>query len=449
VGSSPDWASCAIADGAMAAGATIESRNGSRRHANRVLRPLTGLAPVALSAASIGLRRGQHPSIPRRSAPHNHELGGVYQGQHWGRGMSEAVPGQGPFSDFGLETDIMGFSLGTIACIAVIGVLSLLAGRFVRMVVLPRIVGRVFDQEKADEILGKRGSRGLSLAVALVFFVELVEVLDVIVEPVWDDGGVTEILSWLVSLYILVFLFAAYGLVGSLGQILSHDEDSSASQKSLASIAESLGRMGVFVLGAFVLAGVAGFDLNGIIAGLGITGLALALAAKDSVSNMFGALSIIIDRPFNLGDWIKVGGIEGEVIDIGMRMTILRTGLDTIITVPNANLVNSPIENFSQRRFRRVVMPFEFEGESDTDALQKFCERMSETIKSDERTVNEDSSWVKILSMGASSIVVQANFYTQQSSDIQRAMSEFALVSARKISGDLGLSFHEPRLRRS
>ncbi len=363
--------------------------------------------------------------------------------------MSEAVPGQGPFSDFGLETDIMGFSLGTIACIAVIGVLSLLAGRFVRMVVLPRIVGRVFDQEKADEILGKRGSRGLSRAVALVFFVELVEVLDVIVEPVWDDGGVTEILSWLVSLYILVFLFAAYGLVGSLGQILSHDEDSSASQKSLASIAESLGRMGVFVLGAFVLAGVAGFDLNGIIAGLGITGLALALAAKDSVSNMFGALSIIIDRPFNLGDWIKVGGIEGEVIDIGMRMTILRTGLDTIITVPNANLVNSPIENFSQRRFRRVVMPFEFEGESDTDALQKFCERMSETIKSDERTVNEDSSWVKILSMGASSIVVQANFYTQQSSDIQRAMSEFALVSARKISGDLGLSFHEPRLRRS
>ena len=65
--------------------------------------------------------------------------------------------------------------------------------------------------------------------------------------------------------------------------------------------------MGVFVLGAFVVAGVAGFDLNGIIAGLGITGLALALAAKDLSVQHVRCPIIIIDRPFNLGDWIKVG----------------------------------------------------------------------------------------------------------------------------------------------
>lgn len=366
-----------------------------------------------------------------------------------GPSMSEAVPGDGPFSDFGLEADIMGFSAGTLACIAIIGILSLLVGRFVRKLVLPRVMAKMFDREKAEDMLGTRGSRALSLAVALVFFVEFVEILDGIVAPVWDEDFVNGALSSTVSLYILVFLFAAYGLVGSIGQMLSHDDDSSASQKSLASIGESLGRMGVFVLGAFVVAGVAGFDLNGIIAGLGITGLALALAAKDSVSNMFGALSIIIDRPFNLGDWIKVGGIEGEVVDIGMRMTVLRTGLDTIITVPNANLVNSPIENFSQRRFRRVVMPFEFEVSSESGALQSFCEKMSEMLNADERTVNEQSSWVKILSMGSSSIVVQANFYTQQSSDVQRAMSEDALVEAKKLSTALGLEFHEPRLRRS
>ncbi len=367
-----------------------------------------------------------------------------------GHSMSEAVAGDGPFSDFGLEADIVGFSAGTLACIAIIGILSLLIGHFFRKSVLPRILGRMFGQEmKSGDMLGTRGSRAVGFAVTLVFFVEFVEILDGTVTPVWDDGLVNKALSSTVSLYILVFLIAAYGLVGSVGAILSDDEDSSASQKSLVSIGESLGRMGVFVLGAFVVAGVAGFDLNGIIAGLGITGLALALAAKDSVSNMFGALSIIIDRPFNLGDWVKVGGIEGEVIDIGMRMTVLRTGLDTIITVPNANLVNSPIENFSQRRFRRVVMPFEFEVSSESGALQSFCEKMSEMLNADERTVNEQSSWVKILSMGSSSIVVQANFYTQQSSDVQRAMSEDALVEAKKLSTALGLEFHEPRLRRS
>lgn len=367
-----------------------------------------------------------------------------------GPSMSEAVPGDGPFSDFNLEADIMGFSAGTLTCLVIIGIMSLLIGNFFRKSVLPRILGRMFGREmKSGDMLGTRGSRAVGLAVTLVFFVEFVEILDGTVTPVWDEDIVNKALSSTVSLYILVFLFAAYGLVGSVGAILSDDEDSTASQKSLVSIGESLGRMGVFVLSAFVVAGVAGFDLNGIIAGLGITGLALALAAKDSVSNMFGALSIIIDRPFNLGDWVKVGGIEGEVVDIGMRMTVLRTGLDTIITVPNANLVNSPIENFSQRRFRRVVMPFEFEVSSESGALQSFCERMSEMLNADERTVNEQSSWVKILSMGSSSIVVQANFYTQQSSDVQRAMSEDALVEAKKLSTALGLEFHEPRLRRS
>ena len=367
-----------------------------------------------------------------------------------GLSMSEAVPGDGPFSDFNLEADIMGFSAGTLTCLVIIGIMSLLIGHFFRKSVLPKILGRMFGREmKSGDMLGTRGSRAVGLAVTLVFFVEFVEILDGTVTPVWDEDIVNKALSSTVSLYILVFLFAAYGLVGSVGAILSDDEDSTASQKSLVSIGESLGRMGVFILSAFVVAGVAGFDLNGIIAGLGITGLALALAAKDSVSNMFGALSIIIDRPFNLGDWVKVGGIEGEVVDIGMRMTVLRTGLDTIITVPNANLVNSPIENFSQRRFRRVVMPFEFEVSSESGALQSFCERMSEMLNADERTVNEQSSWVKILSMGSSSIVVQANFYTQQSSDVQRAMSEDALVEAKKLSTALGLEFHEPRLRRS
>ena len=283
--------------------------------------------------------------------------------------MTEAVPGDGPFADFGFDVDIMGFSIGTLTCVAIVAILALFVGRLVRTLLLPRIIERVFGREEEGDLLGTRGSRALSFAVALVFFVEFIEILDDLVVPVWDENFVDSALSSAVSLYILVFLFAAYGLVGSIGEMLSNYDDSSASQKSLASIGESLGRMGVFVLGAFVVAGVAGFDLNGIIAGLGITGLALALAAKDSVSNMFGALSIIIDRPFNLGDWIKVGGIEGEVVDIGMRMTVLRTGLDTIITVPNANLVNSPIENFSQRRFR---MAHFYENPSANEEQSRF-----------------------------------------------------------------------------
>ena len=111
------------------------------------------------------------------------------------------------------------------------------------------------------------------------------------------------------------------------------------------------------------------------IAGLGITGLALALAAKDSVSNIFGAVSIIIDQPFNVGDWIIVDDVEGEVITIGLRTTMIRTGNDTIVTMPNSNITNSPVENFTMRRFRRIRPVFEFEEETDEESLKKFWTR--------------------------------------------------------------------------
>ena len=72
--------------------------------------------------------------------------------------------------------------------------------------------------------------------------------------------------------------------------------------------------------------------------------LALALAAKDTISNFFGAVTVLMDRPFRVGDWVVVGGTEGEVVEINLRTTILRTSSDTVVTVPNANLVNMAVE---------------------------------------------------------------------------------------------------------
>ena len=96
-----------------------------------------------------------------------------------GPSMSEAVPGDGPFSDFNLEADIMGLSAGTLTCLVIIGIMSLLIGHFFRKSVLPRILGRMFGREmKSGDMLGTRGSRAVGLAVTLVFFVEFVEILE-------------------------------------------------------------------------------------------------------------------------------------------------------------------------------------------------------------------------------------------------------------------------------
>ena len=209
-----------------------------------------------------------------------------------------------------------------------------------------------------------------------------------------------------------------------------------------------MGHLAVVLIAAFVMAGLIGIDLNGLIAGLGITGLALALAARDTVANIFGAISIIIDQPFNVGDWILVEGIEGEVVEIGLRTTLIRSSADTLITIPNANLVNSPVENFSQRRFRRIQPTFEFEANSNPESLKSFCEKLLTKVKEDARAVKEGDSWVRVNSFGPSMVTVSCNFYSVQSAASQREMTEDIILMAQTIATDCGLEFHEPRLRR-
>ena len=117
-------------------------------------------------------------------------------------------------------------------------------------------------------------------------------------------------------------------------------------EKTLISAFESILRFIILVFGILALAEAFDFNLTTIIAGLGVGGLALAFAAKDTIGNLFGAVTLLLDRPFKMGDWIKVGGSEGEVIEVGIRTTLIRTSIDTVVTLPNASLVNKEIENF-------------------------------------------------------------------------------------------------------
>ena len=203
------------------------------------------------------------------------------------------------------------------------------------------------------------------------------------------------------------------------------------------------------VTGVFMMAGLAGVNLSGLIAGLGITGLALALAAKDTVANIFGAISILIDQPFNVGDWIIVDGVEGEVVTIALRTTLIRTSADTLVTVPNSNITNSSVENFSQRRFRRIKPSYEFEADSDQESIKSFCSSLLEQVTLDPRSMKKDDSWVRISSVGPSKIIVQTNFYCDSSSKSEREMKEDVALMAKSRASEFGLRFHEPRFRES
>src|SRR5262245_17411682 len=99
-----------------------------------------------------------------------------------------------------------------------------------------------------------------------------------------------------------------------------------------------------------------GFNVTGILAGLGIGGLAVALAAQRSIENLFGGLSLIADQPVRVGDFCKFGAFQGTVEDIGLRSTRVRTPERTVVTIPNSDFATLPLENFGARdRFRLAV----------------------------------------------------------------------------------------------
>ena len=352
-------------------------------------------------------------------------------------------------NDFMVGEDIfLGFSSGTIGVVVGLIALSILGGIISRRFLFPKIMDLI---SKSDRIDGKTllAPKSLGWMMGFLIFSEMMSWLQNNSEPVWDASFAENAIEWSFTFFLLGMLLAAYRLVDYLDAfIVVEGEENAASRRSLASVAESVGHLVVALLAAFVVAGLFGLNLNGLIAGLGITGLALALAARDSVANIFGAISIIIDQPFNVGDWILVEDIEGEVVQIGLRTTLIRSSADTLITVPNSNLVNSPVENFSQRRFRRIQPSFEFEADSDPASLKDFCEKLLAKVKDDPRAVKDDDSWVKINAFGPSKVTVSCNFYSVQSSSSQREMTEDLLLLAKEIAKDCSLTFHEPRLRR-
>ena len=352
-------------------------------------------------------------------------------------------------NDFMVGEDIfLGFSSGTIGVVVGLIALSILGGIISRRFLFPKIMDLI---SKSDRIDGKTllAPKSLGWMMGFLIFSEMMSWLQNNSEPVWDASIAENAIEWSFTFFLLGMLLAAYRLVDYLDAfIVVEGEENAASRRSLASVAESVGHLVVALLAAFVVAGLFGLNLNGLIAGLGITGLALALAARDSVANIFGAISIIIDQPFNVGDWILVEDIEGEVVQIGLRTTLIRSSADTLITVPNSNLVNSPVENFSQRRFRRIQPSFEFEADSDPASLKDFCEKLLAKVKDDPRAVKDDDSWVKVNAFGPSKVTVSCNFYSVQSSSSHREMTEDLLLLAKETAQDYSLTFHEPRLRR-
>jgi MscS family membrane protein len=159
-------------------------------------------------------------------------------------------------------------------------------------------------------------------------------------------------------IYIAVFWFA-FNLVGLVDGVLRKmaERTNSALDDMLAPLVRKTLRIFVLVLAVLLIAdNVFGQDIGAWLAGLGIAGLAVSLAAQDSLRNLFGSITIVFDRPFKVGDRVVYAGHDGPVEQIGFRSTKIRTLSGHLVTVPNSRIVNDPVENIGARAYIRRFM---------------------------------------------------------------------------------------------
>jgi len=202
----------------------------------------------------------------------------------------------------------------------------------------------------------------------------------------------------------------------------------------------------IFVV-AFGLVFIAeSFDLpiTSLVAGLGIGGLAFAFAAKDTIENLFGSVAVILDRPFNVGDWIQVGETEGIVEDLGFRSTRIRTFHNSLVTVPNATLVRATVDNYGRRMYRRYRAVFNLTYDTDPNLVEAYCEGLREIVRSHPHT-RKDVYEVHLNNLGAHSIdvLVYIFFRVPDWSTELRERHRF-ILDALRLAKKLGVEYAFP-----
>lgn len=145
----------------------------------------------------------------------------------------------------------------------------------------------------------------------------------------------------------------------------------------------------IYVIAGFLCITELGYDLNGLVAGLGIGSVVITLAAQDTAKNLFGGLVIFMDKPFTIGDWIEIDKYEGTVEDITFRSTRIRTFENSVVNIPNAVLANESIINWSRMEKRRNKVNLCLELDTPIEKIQKVQDRIKNMLMERDKIIDD------------------------------------------------------------
>ncbi len=188
-----------------------------------------------------------------------------------------------------------------------------------------------------------------------------------------------------------------------------------------------------------------GYDITGVVTGIGLGGLTFALAAQDSASNLFGGMVIIFDKPFAVDDWIETPDLEGIVTDITLRSTRIRTFKDAEIIIPNSTLANVSIINWSRMSKRRVHFTVGLTYQTPQEKLVEAVKAIRKILASHPDEVVQGSSLVTFDSFGAYSLNIEVYYFTSGTSwTVYMQTKEQINLEIQSRLAEIGVEFAYP-----
>ena len=220
--------------------------------------------------------------------------------------------------------------------------------------------------------------------------------INMIIYVYYDFISIEDVAKTFNIIYSILVTIMFYKVLNVVASIKIHEIDpqNKKVKNEIINVGIKIVNFIIMIVGLLIVLHFAGANLTAVLSGLGIGGFAVALAAKDSLANFFGTLSILMSDVFSQGDWIVIDGNEGVVVEIGLRVTTLRTFDNALVAIPNAILANQDVKNWNKRELgRRIKMSLGIKYDSKSEDIKNAVNEIREMLDKHPKIATENTKY--------------------------------------------------------
>ncbi len=304
-------------------------------------------------------------------------------------------------------------------------------------------LSRIFSKFAKEELFAKYLNpiaEPISFAAVITFWTAFIYILML---PANIGYYISLLINALYPIIVTIIAFRLSDLVADIFERLALKTATKVDDNLVPLVRKSL-KVVVGVLGVIYFLENIGISITPLLAGVSIGGLAFALAAQDTVKNLFGSVTIFTDQPFEVGDWIVFSGSEGTVEQVGVRSTRIRTFYNSVVSVPNGKLADSLIDNMGKREFRRYNTKLSITYDTPPDLIDVFVEGLK-VIVANHPSTRKDYYQIHLNGFGASSIDILFYIFFEVSDWTEELEARHQIIGEiLKLAAELNVRFAFP-----